>query len=155
MTLKTKFGSVLLVDFISLFPDSETFINYPIKGGVTARSVQAIIEDDQENIWVSTSNGLKRFEKKSQTFRDYRSNQMDLVNKVFVNGSKFKDKNGTLYFGSWDKKRNVVSVNPKAASLDENAPQLIFADFKIFNKPLEIGGENSPVTKDIFQKRNQ
>ena len=134
-------------------PESEMFVNYPIKGGVTARSVQAIIEDNQEDIWVSTANGLKRFEKKSQTFRDF--NQSDgLVNKVFVNGSKFKDKNGTLYFGSWDKKRNVVVVNPAAASFSEDTPQLILADFKITNEPLEIGGENSILQKHISKTKS-
>ena len=134
-------------------PELEMFINYPIKGGVIARSVQAIIEDDQKNIWVSSANGLKRFEKKSQTFRDF--NRSDgLINKVFVNGSKFKDKNGTLYFGSWDKKRNVIAVNPEEAPFNENVPQLILTDFKIKNEPMEIGGENSILQRHISKTKS-
>jgi signal transduction histidine kinase/ligand-binding sensor domain-containing protein/DNA-binding response OmpR family regulator len=139
--------------FHQFIPDSEVFINYPIKGGVTAESVQAVIADNNDHIWISTFNGLKRFEKKTQTFRDF--DQSDgLVNKVFVNGSKFKDKNGTIYFGSWDKKRNVITVNPEAVSFIKNEPRLILSDFKIFNKPLEIGGENSPLQKHISKTKS-
>jgi signal transduction histidine kinase/ligand-binding sensor domain-containing protein/DNA-binding response OmpR family regulator len=139
--------------FHQFIPDTEVFINYPIKGGVASESVQAIIEDNQENFWVSTANGLKRFEKKSQMFRDF--DQSDgLKNKVFVNGSKFKDENGIIYFGTWDKKRNVLSVNSKEASFNKNTPQLILSDFKINNQSLEIGGENSILQKHISKTKS-
>jgi signal transduction histidine kinase/ligand-binding sensor domain-containing protein/DNA-binding response OmpR family regulator len=139
--------------FHQFIPDSEVFINYPMKGGVTDKLVQAILDDNHGAIWISTTNGLKRFEKKTQTFQDLDESD-GLVNKVFVNGSKFKDKNGILYFGSWDRKRNVITVNPEAASFNKNEPKLILSDFKIFNKPLDIGGGNSPLQKHISKTKS-
>ena len=139
--------------FHQFIPDSETFINYPIKGGVTSEFVQAIVEDNHETIWISTTNGLNRFDKKTQTFRNFDPSD-GLVNKVFVNGSKFKDKNGVLYFGSWDKKRNIITIKPEAASFNKNEPKLLLADFKIFNKTLDIGGGNSPLQKHISKTKS-
>lgn len=139
--------------FHQFVPDSETFINYPIKGGLTASSVQAIIEDNQDNIWVSTFSGLKRFDKKTQTYKEF--DQSDgLLNKVFVNGSKFKDKNGDLYFGSWDRKKNIIAVNPEALSFNKYEPQLKLVDFKIYNKPVEIGIKGSPMQKHISKTKS-
>ncbi len=141
--------------FHQFIPDSEVFINYPMKGGVTDKLVQAIIDDNHGTIWISTTHGLKRFEKKTQTFRDLDESD-GLVNKVFINGSKFKDKNGTIYFGSWDKKRKVITVNPEAVSFNNNNNErkLILADFKIFNKPLDIGGGNSSLQKHISKTKS-
>lgn len=172
LSLKDNFVLDLIIDsddkiwlgtlggFHQFVPDSEVFNNYPIKGGLTASSVQAIIEDDYENIWISTFNGLKRFDKKAQVFKEF--DQSDgLLNKVFVNGSKFKDKSGNLFFGSWDKKQNIITVRPTGVSFNKNEPKLKLVDFRINNKPLDIGDEGSPLqkhiskTKSITLKHNQ
>lgn len=134
--------------FHQFLPDSEVFINYQLKGGVPANSVEAIIEDNHDNIWIATFDGIKSFDKKTKTFK-YFDQSDGLVNKIFFNGAKYKDENGILYFGSWDKKQNVISVNPEAVSVNTDEPQLKLVDFRIYNKPVEIGVDGSPLQKHI------
>lgn len=134
-------------------PDSETFINYPISGDITTSSVQAIIDDNNDHVWISTFNGLIVFNKSTESYIDL--DQSDgLLNRVFVNGSKCRDKSGNLFFGSWDKKRKVVIINPENLSVNNDEPELKLVDFRLYNREVEIGKKGSPLNKHISKTKS-
>ncbi|MEJ2507542.1 MAG: two-component regulator propeller domain-containing protein, partial [Ignavibacteriaceae bacterium] len=74
------------------------FISYTVDDGLSSNIIYSIQCDDSDNLWLSTDNGLSRFDVKSKTFRNYDASD-GLQGNQFFWGAGFKGKNGELFFG--------------------------------------------------------
>lgn len=75
------------------------------ENGLSNNFVQAIIEDKNNNIWVTTSNGISRIhvhpENQEVGFTNF--NQLDgALEGEYMQGAVFESSDGTLYFGGID-----------------------------------------------------
>ncbi|RYZ94446.1 MAG: GGDEF domain-containing protein, partial [Moraxellaceae bacterium] len=60
----------------------------------------------------------------------------------------FKTQNGEMVAGGTD---GFTIFDPKKVSLNKYVPRVAIVDFQIFNKPVAVGAEGSPLTKVISQ----
>jgi ligand-binding sensor domain-containing protein/two-component sensor histidine kinase len=123
------------------------FEHYTIKDGLPSNVIYAIKGDNKGNIWVSTDNGLSMLNTETQNIRNYDIND-GLQGNQFFWGASFKSKNNELFFGG-TKGLNVF--HPDDLKINKHVPPIVITDFQIFNKPIEINAENSPLKKSISE----
>ena len=121
------------------------FIHYTIKNGLPSNIIYRIEPDDMGDLWISTDNGLSMFNPEKKTFRNYDASD-GLQGNQFFWGAGFKGKNGELYFGG----TNGFNVfNPEELKNNNHIPPIVITSFQIFNKPVGINEEGSPLRKSI------
>jgi len=79
---------------------SQHFKKFTTDDGLPDNILYRIEEDSYNNLWISTYNGLARFNKHDFSFRIYKTKD-GLANKEFNRVSSFKDDHGRLYFGGF------------------------------------------------------
>ncbi|HSP87784.1 MAG TPA: two-component regulator propeller domain-containing protein [Ignavibacteriaceae bacterium] len=125
---------------------NEKFINYSDKDGLPSNIIYKILSDDSGNLWLSTDNGLSMFDTKKETFKNYDASD-GLQGNQFFWSAGFKTKNGELIFGG----TNGFNIfNPEELMNNNFIPPVVITNFQIFNKPVEINKENSPLKKSIY-----
>ena len=109
-------------------------------GGVETDVVYGILIDDKNNLWMSSDNGIIKFNPQSFT-----SNQYDIKDGVqsmeFSGGAFFKSKDGEMFFGG------VNGLNyfyPDSIKDNMYIPPIVISSFKIFNQL--VPGEKKEIT---------
>jgi len=116
--------------------------------GLSNNQALCILEDDNNNLWISTSNGLSKFDTDIKQFRNFYSRD-GLRNNQFTYGAAYKASNGELLFGGIS---GFNIFNPKDILTDDLPVHLIFTELRIFNKPVLISdGKNSILQKSISE----
>lgn len=119
---------------------------YSEENGLANKQALCILEDSDKNLWVSTSNGLSKFNPTTETFQNF-SSKDGLGNNQFCYGAACKTSSGELLFGTVSG-FNMFNPN-EIISVDTDIP-LVFTDLKIFNKSVPIGsGKNDILQKSI------
>jgi len=93
-------------------------------------SILAMADDFFGNLWMSTSNGISRFNTKTFIFKNYNLSD-GLETQGFNINSCVKDKNGNIYFGSID---GITILNPKNVIENLNIPSIEITDIKVLNQ---------------------
>ena len=73
--------------------------NFSLQGGLPSDILCRIEEDDNNNLWVSTYNGLFSFNKKKRSVYSF-STADGIINNEFNRASSFKGPDGRMYFGT-------------------------------------------------------
>ncbi len=94
---------------------NNTFKEFGLAEGLLSLTVNTILEDDYNNLWLGTDYGLVKFNKATNYVKSYTIDN-GIVGNEFNRGSSFKAKNGTLYFGGV---LGVTSFNPKVFEDDK------------------------------------
>ncbi|MGL1888414.1 MAG: methyl-accepting chemotaxis protein [Reichenbachiella sp.] len=124
--------------------------------GLSNNTVFGILEDDMNNIWMSTNKGLSRYTPSDKTFRNYDASE-GLQGNEFYWGSAIKNQDGSLMFGG------VNGFNlfyPKEIKDNEVIPPVTISDFLIYNVPASIGKDSTlsqsiGYTRDIILNHKQ
>ena len=122
---------------------SNEFKNYTTKDGFPSNVFYAIIGGEKNILWISTSKGLVEFDQESKKIKVYTEDN-GLLNNQFNYNSAYKDKNGTIYFGSTS---GMVAFNPKKFIKNTFRPS-------IFLTGIEIIGKESPENTTISALNN-
>lgn len=112
------------------------FKRYGTKDGLASEFVMGILEDDNGNLWISTKNGLSKFNIHSETFRNYYIEDGLQSNEFEEFSACCKLKTGELIFGG------VNGFNifyPDSIKDNTHIPPVYITDFHLFNKPVQIG----------------
>ncbi|MBK8901293.1 MAG: response regulator [Anaerolineaceae bacterium] len=127
-------------------PVAGTFTHhYTEKDGLANNSVVGVLGDAQGHVWLSTVAGLSRFDPKSETFRNY--DVFDgLQSNVFSIVSRVKAPDGQLFFGGVN---GFNGFYPDELVDNPTAPPVVLTDFELFNQPVQIGAEDSPLKQAI------
>ena len=109
---------------------------YTMNDGLPSMTLYRIEEDDVNNLWVSTDDGIMKFNKKNKQITLYK-NEDGLPHHEFNRTSSFKSKDGWLYFGGMN---GVVGFDPDSFMLkneQKNVP-LHIINIKKYSKNKEI-----------------
>lgn len=126
--------------------EKDLFEAYTTEDGLPNDIINAIVEDDGGNIWVSTNNGLSRFSPKDKTFKNFGLSD-GLQSKEFKPGAAIKLDNGSMYFGGIN---GFNEFHPDSIREDTLVLPVAFTEFQLSNKTVDIGGD-SPLKKQINQ----
>jgi signal transduction histidine kinase/ligand-binding sensor domain-containing protein/CheY-like chemotaxis protein len=122
-------------------PDAVTFENQPGLGGTSSQVIYGIESDGSDRLWLSTNNGLARFDPKSHDiawFHQVQGAQDD----EFNFNAHYQAGDGTLYFGGNNGFNAFAPDLPANASLP---PVVVLTNAAKLNKPVaprEFPGPN-------------
>ena len=106
------------------------------------RSANAILEDKNNNLWLSTNNGIVLL-KNEKDFVHF-SMEDGLQNKEFNVGASLVAKNGTMYFGGTE---GFNYFDPNNIKYNTSTPQVYITELKLFNHTLI---QNTPFQGKIY-----
>ncbi len=125
----TRGGGLNLMD-----RKTETFKAYRKKDGLSNDNVVGILEDDAGNLWISTVDGLSKFNPETETFINFNVAHGLQANKFNIN-SYYKDSQGFMYFGGVN---GFNRFHPDSIQTNAHVPPVLITDFQIFNKKVAI-----------------
>jgi ligand-binding sensor domain-containing protein/signal transduction histidine kinase/CheY-like chemotaxis protein len=131
---------------LSLYqPQKGSFVTYTKVNGLASDNIIDLLDDNEGNLWISTDRGLTKFDPSKKTFKNYNVTDGLPANEFNVN-SAYKNKDGRLYFGSYN---GLVAFTPR--DIKENAviPSIVFSGLKLFNQPVGINGPDHLLKEDI------
>ncbi|MDO6761246.1 two-component regulator propeller domain-containing protein [Tamlana sp. 2_MG-2023] len=139
---ETKAGDIWVGTFggglnrIKNRPNGEVeFKRYSEKNGLPNNVIKGILEDNQNNLWISTNKGLSKFNPKTEIFQNYDVND-GLQSNEFSELAAFKTKEGQMFFGGVN---GITTFYPDEIISNKNRPETVLTNFSIFNKPVAIG----------------
>ncbi len=106
---------------------------YTTKDGLPNQVVYGILPDNMGNLWLSTNNGLSKFntQSKNHAFENFGIHD-GLQAREFNTGAYYKAPNGLLFFGGLE---GVNWFHPNQLSYNTIAPKTIISKFEVFSKP--------------------
>ena len=119
--------------------------NFSEKEGLCNNNVLGLIEDDKNNLWISTGSGLAKFNISARTFKTYTIRD-GIAGNVFNRNSFLKASNKQFFFGGYS---GLISFYPDEIEENPVVPNLVITGLKILDKDIYPSGEGSPLTKDI------
>jgi signal transduction histidine kinase/AraC-like DNA-binding protein len=119
-----------------------TFIHYKEKDGLSSNIINGLLEDNHHNLWISTHNGLSKFNPDAvddngvalpSAFKNYYV-QDGFQDNTYL-GAHFKNSKGEMFFGGING-FNVFYPD----SLKENLtiPDVVITDFKVLNEDYKL-----------------
>lgn len=102
--------------------------------GLSNNTIFGIKQDQDGNLWLSTNNGLTRFNPLTKVFRNYDATE-GLQGNEFYWGAALKTKNGQLFFGGIN---GLNSFNPAEIKDNASIPPVVITNFEIFNKAVPV-----------------
>jgi signal transduction histidine kinase/ligand-binding sensor domain-containing protein/DNA-binding response OmpR family regulator len=114
-----------------------TFVAYGAQHGIPGQSIVGILGDDDGFLWLSTDNGLARFDPVSETAVSF--DVMDgLQGNVFSTGSHLRARDGRMFFGGSNGLTAFYPEQVKIAANDD-APAVVLTDLRFANYPVANG----------------
>lgn len=129
-----------------LSPDKKSFKTLTTSNGLPSNFIFAIQQDDNGQMWVSTSKGLVSMRQDFSNLTVY-TTANGLLNDQFNYSSAFKDDEGRLYFGSV---KGMVSFKPKDLVAGKFVPPLYITGLQVFNEELTIGDTKNGLNQSII-----
>jgi streptogramin lyase/two-component sensor histidine kinase len=108
-------------------------IRYSAKQGLPNDVAYSILSDNQNNLWISTNNGLSCFNPMEKSFRNFTEDD-GLPGNEFNRYEAIKMPTGELLFGGMD---GFVLFNPNEILKKQASAEIIFTEVTISNKPID------------------
>ncbi len=112
------------------------FRRYLTADGLPSNVISAIEEDDDGNLWLSTSVGLSKFQPDTEAFRNYDSSD-GLESHGFTRNAGLRSTRGEIFFGG---NAGLTSFVPAQVRDNPHPPPMAVTSFKVFNQELERQG---------------
>lgn len=114
-----------------------SFETFTSKDGLPNDVVYGILEDDEGNLWLSTNNGISRFNPGTREFHNYDTSD-GLQNNEFSLGASYKTREGMMIFGGIN---GYNAFYPSTISESTYRAPIVITDFQMFNRSVEISQE--------------
>lgn len=131
-------------------PDLKQSVQYRVKDGLPNDNVIGLLEDKQHALWISTYNGLVRFDPARNTFQTFTTSD-GLAGNAFNYNSFLKDSRGEFLFGGYN---GITSFFPDRVMTNTTPSPLRFTGLRLFNNPVGIGTEDQLLQQDISYTRS-
>lgn len=144
-----SFGTIWLGSYggslTSFDRKTEKFVRYSFREGLTSGVVYGILEDDNQNLWISSDDGIFKLNLNTKQFSRY-DIQDGVQSLEFSGGAYFKDQSGIMYFGGIS---GLNYFDPKEIVANKFSPSVVLTSIKVFNET--IRGEKKEITLDYTQ----
>src|SRR4029078_3720582 len=108
------------------------FKRYSTANGFPSNFMISILEDEEKNLWISTTKGLVRFNPQTEALTIY-TKANGLLTDQFNFSSGFKDAQGKMYFGS---AKGLIGFDPHDFKKNIVTPKVYITGFQVNNKDL-------------------
>ena len=108
------------------------FKTYDTENGIANDFIYGILEDDDENLWMSTNRGIAKFITSEERFINFE--KIDgIQGNEFNSGAFYKSEEGEMFFGGIN---GLTYFNPNEIKLNEAIPNVVVTDIQIFNESI-------------------
>ena len=126
-------------------PNTEKFLRFTEENSnLPNNAVYGVLPDGEGFLWMTTNNGVSKFNPKTFEFRNFTVND-GLQSEEFNGGALHKGRSGKMYFGGIN---GFNTFMPSEVVDNALLPEIVITDLKIFNESLPIG-EDSPLKRHI------
>ncbi|MFT3936603.1 MAG: two-component regulator propeller domain-containing protein [Chitinophagaceae bacterium] len=131
------------------------YYNQPDKIG--NRNILGILEDDQQNLWLSSDKGLLKYNPKLEQLQVFAVSD-GLAGNAFNYNSFFKDSKGEFFFGGFN---GITHFFPEKIQSNPKAGRIVFTGLKLFNETVSPGDSTGILKQsmsnlaDLTLKHNQ
>jgi streptogramin lyase/GAF domain-containing protein len=139
MWIGTFGGALNLLDITT-----NIITHFTEEDGLPNNTIFGIKEDKEGNLWLSTSNGLSRFNPNSKTFRNYDATE-GLQGNEFYWGGACSTRSGLMLFGGVN---GLTVFDPAQIGDNITVPTIVITNFEIFNKPVPVK-QNSVLERNV------
>ena len=133
------------------------FKSYTLSQGLSSDVILSIVEDNNNNLWFATENGLSFFDKKKEVFRNF-DRYDGFLNVQMEEESALKVNTGDLWFGS---RKGILAFNPEKIETYNCEYNTFIVNFLVSNKNIREFNQASMLkesiqyAKSITLKHNQ
>ncbi len=131
----------------SFDPETKMFNRFEEISELSTAVVYGILEDDKSNLWLSTNDGVFKFNPAEKRILRHFTVEDGLQSNEFNGGAYFKSISGEMFFGG---QYGFNSFFPNEVSVDTTPPKIILTELKINNKVI-TPGEGSPIPYHISE----
>jgi len=115
------------------------FVCINTEKGLPNNTIMGILEDNNQNLWLSTNYGISCFNPKTSIFKNYYEQDGLISNQFYWNAYCRSKSDGNLYFGSLD---GLVGIEPNKQQKDILAHKVVLTKLRVLNEevlPLQKG----------------
>lgn len=121
------------------------FKTFTTRDGLPSDFILSMIEDNDENLWLTTENGISKFNLNTYNFRNF--DNYDGLNKIsFSESSSIKLPNNKLLFGCL---KGYLVFNPEQVKNEKIKSILSFTKLEVNNQEVSLDKENAPLKSNI------
>ncbi len=121
--------------------NSKEFLRLGRENGLPNPVIYGILRDHANFLWMSTNEGLSRFEPRSQRFRNY--DVRDGLQGNEFNRMQYYSVGDSLCFGGIDGYNLFL---PTSIKKNSTVPPIALTELRLFNTPVSPRGEESPIS---------
>ena len=111
----------------TLQPGNNNLVHHSVKSGLPSNNIKGMIEDLEGNMWITTDNGLCKFDQHTNSFIAF--NVYDgLPGNDFTNNSFFRNKEGKIYVGSLN---GLIQFEPKTIEKNDEKNNIAFISLQV------------------------
>ncbi|PTQ93969.1 signal transduction histidine kinase [Mucilaginibacter yixingensis] len=140
----TYYKGLLLLD-----QPKHSFHAITTREGLAGNNVLGILADTHNNLWISTNDGLSKFDVLHGRFQNLKTED-GLPDNQFNKGSYYKQNDSTFYFGTYN---GLINFNPAMITQNQAPPKVVFSSIKLFNQPLKIKQQHELLKGDLSYER--
>jgi ligand-binding sensor domain-containing protein/GGDEF domain-containing protein len=128
-----------------------TFKKIDSKDGMKSRTVYAIEQDLEGDLWVSSNKGISRYSDQQKTFKHFDLSH-GLVDMEYNHGAVFTDSRNNLYFGAG---KGITSLSPKTIQDGQDAPLIRLTNIYQLNEPMLFDKSLEALSSISFEHSDQ
>lgn len=113
--------------------NSKKFTRFTKDDGITTGVIYGILEDDSENLWFSSDDGIFRLDSKSSRVTHF-GLEDGLLSLEFSGGAYYKDEEGVLYFGGI---KGVNYFHPDSIRTNLYIPSIVISSINLYTERLK------------------
>jgi len=121
------------------------FQHYNHTNGLVNDAIFGILQDELGNLWLSTERGISKFNPVKLIFDNYDQDN-GLKSDRFSENTCIALNNGRLLFGSTG---GILAIDPKKIVKESYIPPVVFTNFQLFNKDVDIHNPDAPFHEAI------
>ncbi len=125
--------------------NNNVFEHYTSSDGLPSNTILGVMEANNNEVWVSTNNGLCVYNPSQKTFSKY-SHPSIIDNSEYNYNAYYKTSDGSMLFGGVN---GYTQFTPELLSHNNYVPPIVLTLLKRNNKAIQVGDDSGILTTDI------
>ncbi len=117
-------------------PTSGRFTRFAISEGLLSGKINGILPDDEGNLWLTSNQGLIRFDPRTAKSQAYTATSAGLPLGGFPLNGSTRTRSGELVLGGFD---SVVTFFPDEVQPQTEVAPVVFTDVQVSNRAVAVG----------------